>query len=106
MTTIYSISSTSTGEDYGYWAGETEAQAITAMVGEGDASATPDLDAWDAKEIGDYDAMVQYMDDAIRESLHSDMAGDCTEAEFFTAYVERHLKIAGEEFVCISGKAW
>jgi len=106
MINIYQISSASTGEDYGYWAGKTENDAITNMVNKGDASENPEFSNWSAEEIGDYDTMVGYMDDDIREDLHSDMAGNCTEAEFFTAYVERHLEIIGEEFVCISGEAW
>ena len=38
------------------------------------------------------------MDNDIRESLHMEMAGDCTEQEFITAYENAHLKKYGQIF--------
>lgn len=46
----------------------------------------------------DFDACVALMDDGIREELHMEMAGDCTEQEFLDAYCERHFEEFGEEF--------
>lgn len=48
----------------------------------------------------DFDACVNLMDDDIREALHMEMAGECTEQEFLDAYVKEHFKKYGEEF-CI-----
>lgn len=38
------------------------------------------------------------MDDDIREDLHLEMGGHCSEAEFFEEYCRRHLVKYGEEF--------
>lgn len=46
----------------------------------------------------DFDACVNLMDDDIREELHMDMAGSCTEQEFLDAYCEAHSNKYGEEF--------
>jgi hypothetical protein len=48
--------------------------------------------------LRDYDACVALMDDEIREQLHDEMAGACTEQEFLDEYVERHLAKFGERF--------
>lgn len=42
----------------------------------------------------------EFMDDDIREDLHLEMGGHCSEAEFFDEYCRRHLVKYGEEF-CI-----
>ena len=49
----------------------------------------------------DFDASVDYMDDEIRERLHSEMAS-CGEQEFFTAYEKAHEEKYGEEWVLSS----
>ena len=46
----------------------------------------------------DFDACVNMMDDEIREKLHMDMVGECTEQEFLDRYCEAHVKKYGEEF--------
>lgn len=46
----------------------------------------------------DFDACVTLMDDDIREELHMEMAGECTEQEFLDAYRERHLEKYGTDF--------
>lgn len=46
----------------------------------------------------DFDACVNLMDDDIREALHAEMAGECSEQEFLDAYCAEHLKKYGEEF--------
>ena len=46
----------------------------------------------------DFDACVNLMDDDIREELHMEMAGECTEQEFLDAYCERHLAKYGTGF--------
>ena len=48
----------------------------------------------------DFDACVNMMDDEIREKLHMDMVGECTEQEFLNRYCEAHAEKYGEEF-CI-----
>ena len=48
----------------------------------------------------DFNACVNLMDDDIREALHMEMAGSCTEQEFLDAYCEAHSNKYGEEF-CI-----
>jgi hypothetical protein len=57
------------------------------------------------KEL-DFEAAVQYMDDEIREQLHSELA-PCGEQEFFTAYEEEHEKVYKEEwFLSSSNPQW
>ena len=51
----------------------------------------------DGKAV-DFETMVHYMDDEIREELHSKLA-PCTEQEFAEAYVKAHREKFGEEFV-------
>lgn len=46
----------------------------------------------------DFDACVNLMDDDVREELHMEMGGECTEQEFLDAYCERHLEKYGTEF--------
>lgn len=46
----------------------------------------------------DFDACVNMMDDEIREKLHMDMVGECTEQEFLNRYCEAHAEKYGEEF--------
>ena len=48
----------------------------------------------------DFEACVNMMDDEIREKLHMDMVGECTEQEFLDRYCEAHAEKYGEEF-CI-----
>lgn len=45
----------------------------------------------------DYDTAVSYMDDEIRENLHSKIC-PCTEQEFFDAYIRAHAEKFGEIF--------
>lgn len=49
------------------------------------------------KELFDYDAVVNLMDDDLREELHLELA-PCTNQEFVDAYVKRHAEKFGEEF--------
>ena len=51
----------------------------------------------------DFDACVNLMDDDIREELHMEMAGECTEQEFFTAYEAAHAEKFGEEWELSKG---
>ena len=46
----------------------------------------------------DFEAAVILMDDGLREELHSEMAGSCTEQEFLDAYVAAHLRTHQEQF--------
>lgn len=48
----------------------------------------------------DFDTCVNLMDDDIREDLHMEMAGSCTEQELLDAYCEAHFNKYEEEF-CI-----
>lgn len=41
-------------------------------------------------KIYDFDVMVDFMDDDIREALHSELA-PCTEQEFIDAYLEKDI---------------
>lgn len=43
----------------------------------------------------DYDIIVGYMNDEIREDLHAELA-PCTEQEFFNAYMERDPEFMDE----------
>lgn len=45
-----------------------------------------------------YEVAVNFMDDEIREEIHAEMAGDCTEQEFYDEYCKRHEAKFGEEF--------
>jgi len=45
----------------------------------------------------DFDAVVQLMDDEIREEIHQELV-PCTKQEFVDAYVQRHREKFGEEF--------
>ena len=45
----------------------------------------------------DFDAVIQLMDDEIREEIHQELA-PCTKQEFVDAYVQRHREKFGEEF--------
>lgn len=44
-----------------------------------------------------WDVVVSYMDDDIREVLHSELA-PCTQQDFFRAYVAAHKNRFGEDF--------
>lgn len=44
------------------------------------------------------DAAVALMDDDIREAVHRDLA-PCTDEEFLTEYMTRHLAVYGWHFV-------
>ena len=57
------------------------------------------------KEL-DFEAALEYMDDEIREELHSKLA-PCEEQEFFTAYEESHEKKFDEPwFLSESNPNW
>jgi len=57
------------------------------------------------KEL-DFEAAVEYMDDEIREELHSELA-PCPEQEFFTAYEEAHKNKFGKKwFLSESNPQW
>ncbi len=45
----------------------------------------------------DMSIVAHYMDDDIKEELHSDMA-PCADQEFVDAYVIKHLEKYGEEY--------
>ena len=45
----------------------------------------------------DFEVAVSMMDDAIRESVHGDLA-PCTNQEFFDEYAKRHEVQFGEEW--------
>lgn len=54
----------------------------------------------------DFDAAVQYMDDEIRETLHSKMAS-CGEQEFLSAYEKAHeVKFSEDWFLSSSNPQW
>lgn len=54
----------------------------------------------------DYEMAVGYMDDDIREELHSEICG-CTEQEFFDAYCKAHEEKFGEPwFLAESNPTW
>ena len=54
----------------------------------------------------DFDATVDFMDDDLREQLHSAMA-PCTEQEFFTAYETAfELKTGQEWFLSSANPTW
>lgn len=42
-----------------------------------------------------FDVAVEYMDDEIRENVHSDIA-PCSEQEFMTAYENKHIEKLGK----------
>ena len=46
---------------------------------------------------GLYNAAVALMDDDIREEIHAEIS-PCSELEFLTEYMQRHLKKYGIEF--------
>lgn len=48
-----------------------------------------------------YNAAVEYMDDAIREQLAAELA-PCTEQEFFAAYEAAHAAAYGEDWMLSS----
>ena len=45
-----------------------------------------------------WEAITDYMDDDLREQIHSELA-PCTEEEFLTKYMGLHLEKFGEEFI-------
>lgn len=45
------------------------------------------------------DVIVNLMDDEIREEVHAETLGDCTEQEFLNEYCKKHLAKFGEEFI-------
>lgn len=47
----------------------------------------------------DADAAAELMDSEIREMLHAEIGGICTEQEFFDRYVSAHADKYGEAFV-------
>ena len=54
----------------------------------------------------DFNAAVDYMDDEIREALHSDMA-PCGEQEFLSAYEKAHeAKFNEDWFLSSSNPSW
>lgn len=48
---------------------------------------------------GLFDAAVELMDDEIREEIHSEIGGGCTDAEFLTVYMEQHREKYGIDFI-------
>ena len=52
------------------------------------------------KEV-DYELAVSFMDDEIREQLHSELA-PCSNQDFFNAYAKRHEEAFGEEWIADS----
>ena len=48
---------------------------------------------------GLFDAAVELMDDEIREEIHSEIGGECTDAEFLTVYMEQHREKYGIDFI-------
>ena len=46
----------------------------------------------------EFDVVVNYMDDEIREELHSEMA-PCTEQQFTDAYIKAHKDKFNEDFI-------
>jgi len=53
--------------------------------------------AWVTNKSGhkvDFDAAVEYMDEDLREKIHSKLS-PCTEQEFFTAYEKAHADLFG-----------
>lgn len=48
-------------------------------------------------EKHDWDTIVSYMDDEIREELHSELA-PCNEKIFLLAYMARHTEKYGDDF--------
>ena len=46
-----------------------------------------------------FDACVNMMDDEIRESVHAEIADECTEQEFLNEYARRHYDVYGDVFV-------
>ncbi|MDO4831299.1 MAG: hypothetical protein Q4A46_07470 [Clostridia bacterium] len=45
----------------------------------------------------DFESTVDYMDDDIRESLHTALA-PCSDQKFFTSYEKAHIEKFGEEW--------
>lgn len=45
----------------------------------------------------DFESTIDYMDDDIRESLHTALA-PCSDQEFFTSYEKAHIEKFGEEW--------
>ena len=50
-------------------------------------------------------AIVQLMDDALREELHAELA-PCEDEAFLEAYAAAHLERFGEPFAPLAGGAW
>jgi hypothetical protein len=50
-----------------------------------------------AGKMVDFDAVVNLMDDEIREEIHREFA-PCTAQEFVDEYIKRHRQKFGEEF--------
>ena len=55
------------------------------------------MDAKTIIESGLYESAVNLMDDELRETIHAELA-PCTDLDFLSAYMERHLEKYGEEF--------
>lgn len=51
-----------------------------------------------AENVVDFDVLVQYMDDEIREEVHNRFA-PCTEQEFTDEYEKRHRSKYGEDIL-------
>lgn len=49
------------------------------------------------EQMVDFDAVVNMMDDEIREEIHNQLA-PCDEQEFVDAYVQAHYDKYGEQF--------
>lgn len=53
-----------------------------------------------------FDAIVNLMDDELREAVHRDIA-PCTDDEFLEEYRKRHIEMFGEDFAPLAeGGQW
>lgn len=57
------------------------------------------------RNIQDYDAAVNLMDDELREEIHAELA-PCTNQEFIEEYARRHKEKYGEDFAPWIGGSW
>lgn len=77
-----------------YWLSNGEADGLAKELKRIHASKVVDSDGNEY----DWDAVVTYMDDDIRERIHAEMA-PCSNQEFFSAYEVKHFETYGEFFV-------
>ena len=84
-------------KDAGYQSLERAKDFIYDEKGEITIQATPNVAMVGGKTF-DMDVIAQYMDDEIREELHTKMA-PCAPQEFVNAYIDAHDEKHGEIFV-------